>query len=179
MIIGIEELHRLVKEKSLVEGLSERELKNPEGAGFDLRLGEVYKIKGKAHLGIDHRDLAQAELLKSFDPQNPQTIVLKPGDYLLAKTLEKVNLPSDILALFLPRSSLFRSGVSLFTTQAAPGYQGELVFGIANLGPIDVTIELGARFAHVIFLRVEGGSSSYRGQWQGGRVTTKGKEKQV
>jgi len=35
--------------------LSQRELTNPEGAGFDLRLGEVYKIKGTAFLGEEER----------------------------------------------------------------------------------------------------------------------------
>ena len=33
MILGIKELLNLVKEEKLVENLSERELKNPEGAG--------------------------------------------------------------------------------------------------------------------------------------------------
>jgi hypothetical protein len=34
MILGIKKLLKLVKEKKLVENLSERELKNPEGAGL-------------------------------------------------------------------------------------------------------------------------------------------------
>jgi hypothetical protein len=41
MILGIKELHRLVDEQKLVENLCEREQNNPEGAGFDLRMGEI------------------------------------------------------------------------------------------------------------------------------------------
>jgi hypothetical protein len=37
MILGPVLLLKLVKEKKLVEHLAERELTNPEGAGFDLR----------------------------------------------------------------------------------------------------------------------------------------------
>ena len=48
MILGPKKLLQLVKTKKLVEHLSDRELTNPEGAGFDLRLGEVYKISGSA-----------------------------------------------------------------------------------------------------------------------------------
>lgn len=48
MIIGPEQLLKLVKKIKLVDGLSQRELTNPEGAGFDLRLGEVYRISGDA-----------------------------------------------------------------------------------------------------------------------------------
>jgi len=47
MILGPNELLRLVKEENLVEGLSERELANPEGAGFDLRLGKLFRLKGR------------------------------------------------------------------------------------------------------------------------------------
>ena len=56
MVLGPKKLLQLVKTKKLVENLSERELTNPEGAGFDLRLGEVYKISGNAFLGETHRN---------------------------------------------------------------------------------------------------------------------------
>ena len=55
MILGIKKLHELVKEINLVEGLCEREMNNPEGAGFDLRLGEVYELVGDGFLGIEER----------------------------------------------------------------------------------------------------------------------------
>ena len=58
-------------------------------------------------------------------------------------------------------------------------YKGELVFGIINLGNCDIKIELGARVVHAMFFQVKGKTNLYRGQWQGGRVTTKKKEKQV
>jgi len=33
-------------------------------------------------------------------------------------------LPENLLALFTPRSTLYRSGVYIFGGQTAPGYQG-------------------------------------------------------
>ena len=67
MVLGIQELHRLVKEQNLVENLSQRELENPEGAGFDLRIGEVYKIKGKGFLGIEERITPDIKLVSKYD----------------------------------------------------------------------------------------------------------------
>ena len=64
MILGPKKLLQLVKTKKLVENLSERELNRPEGAGFDLRLGEVYKISGSAFLGETHRKTAEIGLIK-------------------------------------------------------------------------------------------------------------------
>ena len=78
MILGPKELLKLVKSKNLLENLSERELTNPEGAGFDLRLGEVYKITGKkAFLGVTERHTAEVTLVKKYDPENPSKIIIK------------------------------------------------------------------------------------------------------
>lgn len=178
MILGPKKLLELVKEIKLVEGLSERELTNPEGAGFDLRLGEVYKISGDAFLGETHRKTADIELVKSYKEGETQTIVIKPGDYFLVSTLEKVNMPLDLTANFKPRTTTFRSGLFLRTGNVAPGYSGKLTFGLKNEGPIEVTIEMGARFVHMQVEEVLGEGNQYRGQWQGGRVST-GKKKEV
>jgi deoxycytidine triphosphate deaminase len=188
MILGPKKLLQLVKAKKLVEGLSERELTNPEGAGFDLRLGEVYKIKGSAFLGETHRKTADVELVAKYEPKKPhsakasrgkQSIKIKPGDFFLVKTIEKINLPLNLSAVIIPRTTTFRSGLFIRTGPVQPGYSGELTFGLKNEGPITVEIELGARFVHVLFHEVKGGGSAYRGQWQGGRVSATKKEKQV
>ena len=177
MILGPKKLLSLVKTKKLVENLSERELTNPEGAGFDLRLGEVYKISGKAFLGETHRQTPDIKLVKKYGKD--KSIKVKPGDFYLFKTIEKINLPVNLSAVILPRTTTFRSGIFLRTGPIQPGYQGELTFGAKNEGPITVEIEMGARFAHVLFHEIKGSGSAYRGQWQGGRVSATKKEKQV
>ena len=179
MVLGVKELLKLVAEKKLVENLSERELKNPEGAGFDLRIGEIYKISGKGFLGEVERNTPKSKLLAKYNSKRRQSFIFKSGKYYLMKTLEKVNTPDNILILFRPRSTLYRSGMTIFTGNASPGYCGELTFGIANVGPCEIEIELGARVAHAMFYEVKGKTNLYRGQWQGGRVSTKRKEKQV
>ena len=65
------------------------------------------------------------------------------------------------------------------TGNVAPGYCGKLSFAIKNEGPMPVTIEMGARIVHAQFEWVDGGGTQYKGQWQGGRVTTKKREKQI
>lgn len=179
MILGPSKLLELVKKIKLVENLSERELTNPEGAGFDLRLGEVYKIKGEAFLGETHRKTPEIETVRTYKKGENRTITIKPGDFYLVKTIEKINLPVDLSAVIIPRTTTFRSGIFIRTGPIQPGYQGELTFGLKNEGPVPVTIEMGARFVHLIFHEIKGKGSRYRGQWQGGRVTTTKKEKQV
>ncbi len=179
MVLGPKELLKLVKKIKLVEHLSKRELTNPEGAGFDLRLGEVFRISGDAFLGETHRKTADVESIVTYEAGKKKSIKIKPGDFFLVKTIEKINLPIDLSAVILPRTTTFRSGLFLRTGPIQPGYQGELTFGLKNEGPIIVEIEMGARFVHVLFHQIKGVGSKYRGQWQGGRVTATKKEKQV
>ena len=179
MVIGPKKLLQLVKENKLVEGLAERELSAPEGAGFDLRLGELYKISGKSYLGVTHRDTAKIKLKIKYEKSKINKITIKPGEFYLARTIEKVNTPLNITINFKPRTTTFRSGLFLRTGNVAPGYCGKLTFALKNEGPIPVTLEMGCRIVHAQFEWVDGGGSLYRGQWQGGRVTTTKKEKQI
>lgn len=181
MPIGPKKLLELVSKKKLVENLSDRELTNPEGAGFDLRIGEVYKFKSKslkAYLGEDERQTPEVNLIAKYKTKK-DSVVLKPGDYVLFKTLEEVNLPKNICAHIYARGTLYRSGVLFLQSQASPGYCGGLTFGLKNLGNVEVKIDMGARVCHIQFEYIDGGGNSYRGQWQGGRVAAIKREKQV
>lgn len=180
MILGPKKLLQLVKKKKLVEGLADRELTTPEGAGFDLRLGELYKLKaGKAFLGEFERETPEMKLVLSYEQGKKKSIVIKPGDFLIATTIEKVNTPLDITINFKPRTTTFRSGLFLRTGNVAPGYCGKLTFALKNEGPMPVKLEMGCRIVHAQFEWVDGGGTQYKGQWQGGRVTTKKIEKQI
>ena len=94
------------------------------------------------------------------------------------KTIERVNMPENIWAEIKARSTLIRCGVLLITTKVDPGYSGELTFGLFAV-KFDFPLEMGARIANITFHEVVGETSSYRGQWQGGRVSTKGPEIQT
>ena len=188
MILGPKKLLALVKKTNLVEGLDTRELTTPEGAGFDLRLGEAYTISGHAFLGVTHRETPTISLKSQVESQKPEgrsktkeknkSLIIKPGEFYLVTTMETVNIPLNLCATFIPRTTTFRSGLFLRTGVAQPGYQGKLTFGLKNEGPITVEIEMGARFVFVQFHEVVG-ATQYKGQWQGGRVTTEKREKQI
>lgn len=179
MVLGVDKLLQLVKEKKLVENLCERELTNPEGAGFDLCLGKVHRIFGKGFMGLTERDSANAEQVLEFDPNKTQSMVIQPGESYLVTTREKVNTPLNLTANMWLRSTLYRSGIILSGGNIAPGYCGELSFLLFNAGKAEMKIELGARVVHIMFFEVLGVANEYRGQWKGGRVTTAGKEVQV
>jgi len=179
MVLGISQLLKLVKEQNLVSDLCERELTNPEGCGFDLRIGEVYTLKGEGYLGVDERKTPEATLMARYEEGKKNIFVMKPGDYVIVKTIESVKLPEDLVGVLYTRGTLFRSGIIHGLSQISPGYSGQLNTALYNAGNCTVTLELGCRFIHVQFSQVLGGGSKYRGQWSGGRVAAVKLEKQV
>ena len=179
MILGVAELLRLVKEQNLVEGLSERELKNPEGAGFDLRLGKLFRLEGKGFLGVEERETPKGILVAEYNSNKLSSVVIKPGEYFLTETVEKFHMPLDLLAIIKPRTTLHRSGIITRVSIVDPGYSGPIHPAIYNAGPSEVEIELAARYINAMFFEVKGTGSQYRGQWQGGRIHTAGREQQI
>ncbi|MBR9680047.1 MAG: hypothetical protein GOU99_03290 [Candidatus Altiarchaeota archaeon] len=187
MIISAKKVLELSKQHKLIQDLSDREKNNPEGAGFDIRVGEIYKIGEPGFLGVSERKTPAVKTIAKYGEQASYT--LNPGEFVLVKTIESVNLPADeleiehgkfhIMAQIFPRSTLQRCGVWLMATKTDPGYHGQLTFGMANLGPVEFKFELGARIANIVFHTVTGGLvREYSGQWKGGRVAAEKKEKQ-
>lgn len=54
-----------------------------------------------------------------------------------------------------------------------------MTFALTNHHNHSFEMEIGARFAHVVFHSVSGDVGLYRGQWQGGRISQPNDEGQV
>lgn len=161
MILGREEILKLVKEKKLIEAFDEGCL---EGAGYDLRVARFYNASGDSYLGKDKRVMPGIAEIPS------EILRMAPGDYVLMETVEKVNMPENLIARVLNRSSLFRCGASTFNALVDPGYQGTLTFGLRNISNNNFTIQKGARVAQIVFEEIKGGTKLYDGKYQGGKV---------
>jgi deoxycytidine triphosphate deaminase len=161
MVLGRSELLGLVEGENLLENFS---LDCLGGAGYDLRLDRIYRLKSAGMLTVSDRRTPDVEEVV-FD-----SYTLQPGDYVLVETLERVNLPSDIVAVILNRSTLFRCGCTLFNALVDPGFRGTLTFGLKNVSDKEFTVGKGARIAQIVFERVEGEATGYKGRYQGGKV---------
>jgi deoxycytidine triphosphate deaminase len=180
MILGISEIQKLIKSDKLITNLSDREKFDPEGTVIDLRLDKLFTLEGEGYIGVEERKTPDTVEIAPQEDENQKLFVLPAQKYFLTKTMEEVNLPDNIAALFKPRSTLFRSGLILRTGFANPGYHGPLYFGLFNASKNNFKIEKGSRYCSVYFMEVKGEiKNSYRGQWQGGRASTTKLEKQI
>jgi len=191
MVISPKVILKLGDRVPLVSNLGERDLFEPEGLGFDLRVGEVFAISGEGFLGVEDRDTPPAQAVTANVVNGRQQYSLPPGAFILVRTMETVALPSSpifveelgasvwLLVTVLPRSTLQRCGVLLLATKVDPGYNGALTFGLANLGGCPFRVERGGRIANIVFHSALGEAKPYGGQWNGGRVATESRERQV
>jgi deoxycytidine triphosphate deaminase len=163
MILSHEKILEAVRGKKLIENFSPHCL---GGAGYDLRVGKVYRLESNGFIG--KKEQKNSLVKEKINTEN--YVVLKPGEYILVETLEKVNMPLNLLARILPRSSLFRMGCSLITAVVDPGFKGTLTMGLKNLSEKSFTFQEGARIAQMIFEEVSGKTKGYTGRYQGGRI---------
>jgi deoxycytidine triphosphate deaminase len=161
MYLGSSEIKRRVIQEKLLDNCS---LENVQGAGVDLRIEKLYEVSGPAHLGTRDRKLP------NLIEENGIHFKLEPDKYYLCLTTESVNMPEDLIAFILQRSTLFRCGVSLRTAVVDPGYRGALTIGIKNEGHMEFKLKRGARIAQIVFSEVKGNAEKYNGKYQGGKV---------
>jgi len=163
MMLSRKDILKLVEEKGMIEPF---ELECLESAGYDLRVDGFFRTEGNAHLGKTKADRKLPEIKEV----ESDIITLQPGDYILISTLESVNMPLDIAAFVLNRSSVFRSGCTTVNALVDPGYKGTLTFGLKNISDHDFSIEKGARVSQIVFMKLDGETLGYAGRYQGGKV---------
>ena len=102
-----------------------------------------------------------------YDIRIAQDIVLHPfRRFRLASTMERFQMPTDMVAIIHDKSTWARRGLSVFNTVAEPGWQGwltlELVYHRWGL----LRIPAGAGIAQVVFHRIEHPADYGAGKYQ-------------
>ena len=148
----------MLGEKELIKLFPDfKELIQP--SGIDLRVDEIFIQKGPASLIDDEKTLPELEKLK------PPHYVLKSKTGYLVTIDRKIKIPKGYSMLYIPRSTILRSFVSIHTALGDPGFYGTLNFLLYNYGEYDYTIKKGERIAQAVVFPVTG-SGEYDGSYQ-------------
>lgn len=154
-------------------------------SSLDLRLGGLFKRYREDLVGqrgidtivnpeqFDYENLSRSYMEVIRSTAHDGSIVIKPGEFILAVTKERIHLPEEsrIAARIEGRSSLARIGLSVHLT--APtiqlGFQGNLVLEIKNNAKLGILLTPGMLICQLIFERVDekplgGISTSFQGQ---------------
>ncbi|MDE4907845.1 dCTP deaminase [Methanogenium marinum] len=102
----------------------------------------------------------------SYDLRSAEDYLLSKGECTLVASMERVELPCDVAATLMCRSSFGRRGVLIGGGFVDPGFRGQLTLCLVNVGPEDITLPAGERVVQIIMHEVKTGAREYEGRYQ-------------
>lgn len=158
-IIGL-----LGKEPPLVEGCPDLE-KQLQPNGIDLTLREVSMFQTPGQIGVSNSERRISSLGQlMFDSMG--YIELISESYLITYN-ETVNLPNNVMALALPRSSLLRCGVTIHTAVWDAGYSGRAQSLMVVFNSRGFRLQRNARIVQLVFFQLTQETEGYKGIYLG------------
>jgi dCTP deaminase len=138
-------------------------------ASVDVRLGNTFSIVEDSYTGI-----ITLENEIKYKTIKTDTYVLLPGQFVLATTMEYLELPNDLTAFVEGRSSLGRMG--LFIQNAGwvdPGFNGEITLELYNANRCAIELKAGRRIGQLVFAKMDNAAlNPYNGKYQGQKGAT-------
>lgn len=102
-----------------------------------------------------------------YDVRIKQETYVMPGEFALASTVEHFDIPSDVLATVMDKSTWARLGLSLFNTVIEPGWKGWLTLELVNHSLDTIEIPAGSPIAQIVFQRLDQTTDRpYAGKYQ-------------
>lgn len=102
-----------------------------------------------------------------YDLRIKQEVIMHPlKRFALASTIEKFDMPKDLVAIVHDKSTWARRGLSVFNTVIEPDWRGWLTLELVYHGWKPLRIPAGAGIAQAIFHRIEEPASYGDGKYQ-------------
>ncbi len=120
--------------------------------GYDVRVGRNFKVFTNARCTVvDPKAFDKA----SFVDMEGDYCLIPPNSFALAETVEYLEIPRNILAICVGKSTYARCGIIVNVTPLEPEWRGRVTIEISNTTPLPAKIYAGEGIAQIIFLRAE------------------------
>jgi len=133
-------------------------------AKYTFRLGELFK----------HKKIGIVDLEKEKVPELQELTfpyILKPGELVIGRTIEKFNTPLDVMSLYAASSTSIRIGLQVMVGGFNdPGYKGNAVMSIKNVSQNKIKLFKGMELMHTAFITLKGTAIPVQTKYMGGKV---------
>ena len=178
-------IRRMAREHAMIEPFVESQVRQTDAQGrkaisygvssygYDVRVGRHFKVFTNVYGAVVDP--------KKFDPSafvdiEADTCVIPPNSFALAETVEYFEIPRNVLATCLGKSTYARCGIIVNVTPLEPEWEGHVTLEFSNTTPLPARIYANEGVAQVIFLESdEVCETSYRdrgGKYQGQKGVT-------
>jgi dUTP pyrophosphatase len=163
-VLSRKDIKNLIQQNpALVEGYIDLE-QQLQPNGFDITLRDVAMLQNMGQIGKDNAQRQLPDLAPLvFDNQG--FMELLPGSYMINYN-EIVHIPTDLMALARPRSSLLRCGVGIGTAVWDAGYSGRSQSLMLVYNPNGFRVQKDARVAQLVFMTLSAETEGYNGKYQ-------------
>lgn len=149
----IEPFSERVAQKGLVSyGLS--------SYGYDTRISREFKIFTNVHSTVVDPKNFDANALVDVETD---VCIIPPNSFALARTLEYIRMPRDVVAVCVGKSTYARCGIIINVTPLNPEWEGHVTMEISNTTPLPAKIYANEGICQWIFFKADSlCESSYR-----------------
>jgi len=159
-------LERIKKEKLIEEFVDLDNQLQP--SSFDLTLAKVYSFETGGSIDFDNKERKLSQV-KELEFDSNGWVDLPQGVYKV-QYAETVNMPKDLGAVTICRSSLARCGCDVYNGFWDPGYhgKGEATFIVHNKNGI--RLKKRAKVAQIVFIPITDAKQLYQGMHKGENI---------
>lgn len=118
--------------------------------GYDIRVADEFKVftAGMGDLSVvDPKQLATRALADFIG----DVCIIPPNSFALARSLEYIRMPRNVLGTVLGKSTYARCGIVMNFTPLEPGWHGYITIEISNTTPLPAKIYANEGIAQVLF----------------------------
>jgi dCTP deaminase len=118
--------------------------------GYDVRCADEFKIFTNINSTVvDPKNFDD----KSFVDFKGDVCIIPPNSFALARTLERMVIPRDILTVCLGKSTYARCGIIVNVTPFEPEWEGYVTLEFSNTTPLPAKIYANEGVAQILFLQ--------------------------
>ncbi len=118
--------------------------------GYDVRVGRRFKVFTNVYgTLIDPKNFSPT----AFVDIEADSCIIPPNSFALAETVEHFEIPRDILAVCLGKSTYARCGIIVNITPLEPEWRGKITIEISNTTPLPAKIYANEGIAQILFFR--------------------------
>jgi len=141
--------------------------------GYDIRCADEFKIFTNINSAIVDPKNFDAD---SFVDVKADVCMIPPNSFALARTVEYLRIPRNVLVVCLGKSTYARCGIIVNVTPLEPEWEGHVTLEFSNTTPLPAKIYANEGVAQLLFFESdEVCESSYKdrgGKYQGQRGVT-------
>jgi dCTP deaminase len=151
-------IRRMAQEQKMIEPFVQGQVRDADGNrvisygtssyGYDVRCADEFKIFTNINsVIVDPKNFDE----ESFVDVKSDVCIIPPNSFALARTVEYLRIPRNVLTICLGKSTYARCGIIVNVTPLEPEWEGHVTLEFSNTSPLPAKIYANEGVAQFLF----------------------------